>query len=65
MDIDAYLRNASERILLDEVTVKGDSVSIEIACFRCDDQGADKWRCASKVNSSRILKSDYRLPFQS
>ncbi len=59
----AYLRNASERILLDQIAVKGDSVDIVLHIFDAN--------IKARINGNRLegqfiknYEKDYRLPFQ-
>lgn len=59
---DAYLRNASEKILLDEVSVKDDTVSIELHVFDAT--------IKAQINGDELkgqfiknFEKDYRLPF--
>lgn len=60
---DAYLRNASERLLLDEVTVKDDTVSIELHVFDATIK-AHIDREELKGQFIKNFESDYRLPFR-
>jgi hypothetical protein len=62
-EFDAYLRNAGERLLLDEVTVKNDTVSIELHVFDAT--------IKAQINGDELegqfiknFESDYRLPFR-
>ncbi len=60
---DAYLRNAGERLLLDEVTVDGDIVSIELHVFDATIRAEIK----GDVLEGQFIKnyeSDYKLPFR-
>ncbi|HEY5919789.1 MAG TPA: TlpA disulfide reductase family protein [Chryseolinea sp.] len=60
---DAYLRNAGERLLLDEVTVVGDTVSIELHVF----DATIKAQINGDVLEGQFIKnfeSDYKLPFR-
>jgi hypothetical protein len=62
-DINIYLINASERILLDEVTVKGDSIDIVLHVFDAN----IKARMKGDTLEGLFIKNptpDYRLPFQ-
>src|SRR5688572_27044597 len=59
---DAYLRNAGEQLLLDEVTVKNDTVSIELHVF----DATIKAQIMGDELRGQFIKnfeSDYRLPF--
>lgn len=60
---DFYLRNAGERLLLDEVTVYGDSVDIVLHIFDAN----LKARIIGDTLRGEFIKNfakDYRLPFQ-
>lgn len=59
---DVYLRNAEERLLLDEVTVTGDSVDIVLHVFDAD----IKARIKGDTLQGEFIKNyekDYNLPF--
>jgi hypothetical protein len=60
---DAYLRNASERLLLDEVTVQSDTVSIELHVFDATIKAHIK---GDELHGEFIknFERDYRLPFR-
>jgi thiol-disulfide isomerase/thioredoxin len=60
---DAYLRNADERLLLDEVTVVGDIVSMELHVF----DATIKAQIKGDILEGQFIKnfeSDYKLPFR-
>ncbi|MBA4056243.1 MAG: TlpA family protein disulfide reductase, partial [Marivirga sp.] len=59
---DLYLRNAEERILLDEVTIKGDSIDIVLHVFDAD----IKARIIGDSLIGEFIKNyekDYKIPF--
>lgn len=59
---DIYLRNAEERILLDEVTIKGDSIDIVLHVFDADIRA----RIIGDTLTGEFIKNyekDYRIPF--
>jgi len=60
---DAYLRNAEERLLLDEISVHDDSVSIELHVF---DATIKAQINGDELNGQFIknFEKDYRLPFK-
>jgi len=60
---DVYLRNAGEKLLLDEVSVKGNLVSIELHVF----DATIKARLKDDVLEGEFIKNfekDYRIPFK-
>src|SRR5262245_58341696 len=60
---DAYLRNAEEELLLDEVTIDGEVVSIELHVF----DATIKARIKGDELEGEFIKNfeaDYRLPFK-
>ncbi|HET7179945.1 MAG TPA: TlpA disulfide reductase family protein [Chryseosolibacter sp.] len=60
---DAYLRNADERLLLDEVNVKGDSVDIGLHIFDANIRARISGDSLEGVFVKNYEK-DYRLPFR-
>ncbi len=62
-DINIYLRNADERLLLDEVTITGDSIDIVLHVFDAN----FKARIKGDTLEGLFIKNyatDYRLPFR-
>lgn len=62
-DINIYLINAEERLLLDEVTIKGDSVDIGLHIFDANIKARIKGDTLEGLFIKNFAK-DYRLPFQ-
>jgi thiol-disulfide isomerase/thioredoxin len=62
-DVDVYLINASERLLLDEVVVKGDSVDMPLHIFDANIKAVMKGDTLEGVFIKNFAK-DYRLPFR-
>jgi thiol-disulfide isomerase/thioredoxin len=61
-DINVYLINAEERLLLDEVTVKGDSVDIALHIFDANIRAVVKGDSLEGFFVKNFA-ADYRLPF--
>lgn len=61
-NIDVYLINAEERLLLDEVTVKGDSVDIALHIFDANIKAVVKGDSLEGLFIKNFA-TDYRLPF--
>jgi thiol-disulfide isomerase/thioredoxin len=62
-DFDVYLINASERLVLDEVVVKGDSVDMPLHIFDANIKAVIKGDTLEGVFVKNFAK-DYRLPFR-
>src|SRR5687768_8469782 len=62
-DFDVYLINASERLLLDEVVVNGDSVDMPLHIFDANIKAVIRGDTLEGVFIKNFAK-DYRLPFQ-
>src|SRR5690606_14414820 len=61
---DVYLLNASERLLLDEVAVRGDSVDITLHIFDASIRAAMQGDTLLRGAFIKHYAEDYRLPFE-